>query len=495
MRLSPDTDLTPRALAEGQRSLVLDSAFASLSGALSGGVILVAFALALGAGPVHVGLLAAIPFIAQAVQLPAIAFIERVRQRRKIGVLTITAARVLILATALIPFVGTAPTQLRLLIAAQLAIAMLVSFGSCAVNSWFHQLVPGAELGGFFAKRLFWGTAFACAGTLAAGMLVDLPRFAHRLQPFAIAFAGAALAGFASSWYLARAPEPMMSGAGAGAGSILTRLRAPLRDPNFRNLMVFLGAWNVASNLAAPFITVYLINQLDLPLSTVTSLWVTSQVANALTLYLWGRLSDRLSNKAVLAVALPVYFACTVGLVFADQRDHATLSLLMLYAIHIVMGAVTGGIALATGNIGLKLAPQGEGTSYLAAIGLVSAVAGGIAPIVAGSVAEWFRSRELLLILRWVSPVHVAEVAVFDFAHWEFLFAISAVLSLYVMHALSRVREGDEISERQVVQQFGLEAMRSVNQLSSVGGVFSAVFPFGRLLLERRRYARARRRG
>ena len=494
MRLTPDTEITPEALTEGQRSLVLDAAFASLSGALSGGVILVAFALALGAGPMHVGLLAAIPFIAQAAQLPAIAFIERVRQRRKIGVLTITLARVLILATALIPFVGTAPTQLRLLIVAQAAIAALVSFGSCAVNSWFHQLVPSAALGGFFAKRLFWGTAFACAGTLAAGMIIDLPQFAHRLHPFAIAFAGAALAGFASSWYLARAPEPVMNGA-VGGGSMLARLRTPLRDANFRNLIVFLGAWNVASNLAAPFITVYLISQLDFPLSTVTSLWVTSQVANALTLYLWGRLSDRLSNKAILAVALPVYFACTVALVFADLRQHATLSLLMLYAIHVVMGAVTGGIALATGNIGLKLAPQGEGTSYLAVIGLVSAVAGGIAPIVAGSVAEWFRSRELLLILRWVSPVRVGEVAVFDFAHWEFLFAISAALSLYVMHALSRVREGDEISERTVVQQFGLEAMRSVNQLSSVGGVFSAVFPFGRLLLERRRFARGRRRG
>ena len=51
------------------------------------------------------------------------------------------------------------------------------------------------------------------------------------------------------------------------------RLRAPFRDRNFRSLLVFLGAWTVASNMAAPFLTVYLIRQLGYPLSTATSLW------------------------------------------------------------------------------------------------------------------------------------------------------------------------------------------------------------------------------
>src|SRR3954467_14407536 len=103
MRLSPDAHISPSDLAAGQKSLVLDSAFATLTGALSGGVILVAFALALGAGPMAIGLLAAIPFMAQAAQLPAIAFVERFRQRRKIGVITITAARSVILVMAFLP--------------------------------------------------------------------------------------------------------------------------------------------------------------------------------------------------------------------------------------------------------------------------------------------------------------------------------------------------------------------------------------------------------
>ena len=489
--LGPVAQISERQLAAGKRSLVLDSAFASLTGSFHGGVVLVAFALALGAGPMAIGILAAIPLVAQAAQLPAIALVERVRQRRRIGVLAVTAARVLILLLAVLPFLPAAPSvQLQLLIVAQALISGLGSFASCAINSWLHQLIPREALGRFFARRLFWGTTLACAGTLLAGQLIDHSGFANRLHAFSIAFFAAGLAGFASAYFLARAPEPVMTPASPKV-SVLARLRTPFHDPDFRRVLVFLGAWTVASNVAAPFLTVYLLRQLGYPLGTVTSLWVTSQVANALALYLWGRLSDRFSNKAILAVALPVYFACTLGLVFADMRDHAALRLMLLFGFHAVMGAASGGIGLATGNLGLKLAPQGEGTPYLAAIGLVSALAGGLAPIAAGSLAQWFEARELSMVLRWISPARAAELAVFHFAHWEFLFAISAALGLYVMHALSRVREGDEISERLLIQELGLEALRAVNHLSSIGGLLGMLFPFGRLS-ERRRPWRMR---
>src|SRR5438045_866116 len=102
--LAPVDKVTPAELAEGQKALVRDLAWASMSGAFCGGVILVAFALALGATPLIIGVLAAIPFLTQAAQLPATLLVERVRQRRKIGVLTITAARVLVFAMAGLPF-------------------------------------------------------------------------------------------------------------------------------------------------------------------------------------------------------------------------------------------------------------------------------------------------------------------------------------------------------------------------------------------------------
>jgi len=46
-----------------------------------------------------------------------------------------------------------------------------------------------------------------------------------------------------------------------------------------------------------------------------------------------------------------------------------------------------------------------------------------------------------------------------------------------------------EISERVVIQQFALEAVRTVNQVSTVTGLLGNQFAFGRLV-ERRLYAR-----
>lgn len=488
--LDPVSDISPDELVRGQRVLVRDLAWASICGAFSSGVILVAFALALGATPLQIGLLAAIPFITQATQLPASLLIERFRTRRRIGVLAITTARVLILALTFLPLLPAPSAALSVLIAAQVLIASLSAVGGCAVNSWLHQLIPPAQLGRFFARRLFWGTTLACLGTLAAGFLVDRLPVDDKLHAYAVAFAIAALAGFVSSWYLGRAPEPVM-GQGGPAMPLRERLLAPFADRNFRRLLVFLGAWTIAANLAAPFLTVYLMEQRGYVLATVTSLWVASQFANALTVYWWGRLSDRLSNKAVLAVVLPVHFGCMLALVFVDAIADSRAQMAALYAIHFVLGIATGGIGLATGNLGLKLAPHGQGTPYLAAIGLVAAVAGGVAPVAAGALAEWFKASELSAVVRWVSQSNEAEMTIFSFAHWEFLFAISALAGLYVMHALSRIDEGREISERQVIQQFALEAWRSVNNLSSLGGSLGSLFPFERLS-ERRKWWRER---
>jgi MFS family permease len=486
MQLRPDLVVTPDDLARGKRALVKDAAWASLVGALYGGVILVGFALELGATPFIIGLLAAIPFFAQFAQLPAIALVERLRERRKIAVIAVSLSRVMILGLAAIAFIGDTAAQLAALIMAQLAITMCGSIGGLAVNSWIHQLLANEPLGELFSRRLFWSTVLASLGATVAGQLVQhWP--GEPLHAYSMAFVLAVLAGVVSTYYLASVPEPVMARAPLPVAAMI---RAPFRDANFRRVIIFMGSWNFASNIAAPFITVYLMRQMGYSLATVTTLWVTSQVANALTLYLWGRVSDRLSNKAILAVALPAYFGCLIALPFSAIPVEHRLTLPIIYFVHFVMGGASGGIGLATGNLGLKLAPQGQGTAYLANVSLVGSLAGGLAAMAGGALANWFELRELTLFLHWGAPGVSAALTVLEFQHWEFLFAVSFALGFYVMHALSRIKEGREHSERQVIQQFAAEAVRTLDQLSPIEGLRAAIlFPFGRLS-ERRREPR-----
>lgn len=486
MPLAPDPQVSGADVERGESALVRDAAWASLSGSLYGGVVLAGFAVALGASPLLIGVLAAISYFGQVSQVPAVALVEHLRERRRIAVLATGASRLVVLLLALLPFLEPS-RALALLVLAQLAITLLGSIGGCAFNSWIHDLVPTGRLGALFARRLFWSMVCASAGALFAGQAVQRWNAERPLEGYAVAFAAGALAGLVSSFHLARAPEPPMARHGPPP-PVLAMLRAPFRDRNFRRVIAFMASWNFASNLAAPFIAVYLLRQLHYGLALVTALWVASQLANALTLYWWGRLSDRLSNKAILAVALPFYFASLMGLPFSSVPGEHALTLPLLFLLHVLLGAASGGIGLATGNIGLKLAPRGQGTAYLSAAGFAGALAAGSAAIAGGGLAEWFSARDLAIFVHWGSPAGNALATVLEFQHWEFLFALSALAGVYVLHALSRIEEGPEISERVVVQHFVSEARRSIDQLSPVEGLRNALlFPLGWLTERRRR--------
>lgn len=459
------------AVAAGQRALVFDGAFANVVGAWSSGVVLVAFALALGASHTIIGLLAAIPFLTQIAQLPAVALVRRLRRRRAIAVGALTASRIVILLMALTPLVFERETALAVLIAGQIAVCLFGAVGACAWNSWIRDFLPEQGRGVFFARRLAWSTGLGLLAGLAAITVVEFwPGGETPLAAYSALFLGAAFAGFASSWWLAQVPDMPMHPESAAA-SWAEMLRTPLRDSNFRRLILFTAAWNFATNLAAPFFAVYLLEQLGLSLGWVIVLSSVSQLANLSTLQFWGRLSDRFANKSVLAVAAPLFLVCVLAMAFTELPAGQRYALPLLALIHIVMGAAAAGVGLAAGNIGLKLAPLGQATAYLATLTLIGSLAAGIAPLLAGAAADWFAARELAVTLTWIAPERAAEVLLARFRQWDFFFLFAFLLGLYAIHRLVMVNEHGDVEERIVLEEIMISARRAVRSLSSVGGL------------------------
>ena len=104
MDLKPKESLTAQEVEEGLKTVIKDGVATHAMATLTGGVFLVALALSLGASNVVIGLLAAIPFLSQLIQIPSIYLVERVRNRRLVCVSAASLCRTAWLFVALVPF-------------------------------------------------------------------------------------------------------------------------------------------------------------------------------------------------------------------------------------------------------------------------------------------------------------------------------------------------------------------------------------------------------
>lgn len=477
--------LAGQQLEQGLKDLVREGIYAQAVGALTTGVLLVGYGLELGASNSVIGLLAAVPFLAQLAQIPTIMLVERLRARRPITVLCLALSRLLLVPLAFLPFLASHETAQALLIGGIGVSSALAAMAGCGWNSWIHDLVPERMLGSFFARRLFYATGFTMLVGLLAGFFVDWWAARHPEAPaqaYSLLFLLGAAAGGVGTLYLARVHEPRM--APPERTIRLGRMLAePFRDRNFRRLIWFLGSWQFATNLAAPFFTVYLVSQLGFDMGFVTIMMVISQLANVLVLRQWGQLTDRFSNKAVLRVCGPLFLVCIFAwtLVALPEKHAYTVPLLIL--LHVAMGFTVAGVSLASGNIGLKLAPRGRGTAYLAASSIVNSLAAGIAPIIGGLFADDFSARELSLVVRWVSGPEATEFITLRLRHWDFFFLFACLFGIYSLHRLTLVEEEGQGKDVAMMQEIVAETRRTVAGASSVAGLrLMTAFPFGRIV-------------
>jgi MFS family permease len=253
----------------------------------------------------------------------------------------------------------------------------------------------------------------------------------------------------------------------------------PFQNETYRKLIHFLGSWNFAVNLAAPFFTVYMIKRLQFDLSWVIGFTVLSQIVHVLFLRVWGRYTDRFSNKSVLLASGPLFIFCILAWPFTTIPERYFLTIPLLLIIHILMGVAAAGVTLATGNIGLKLAPAGKATSYLAANSVVNSLSAFVGPILGGLFADFFAERELALNLHWHAPGRDITVQTLNFQQWDFFFFFAFLVGLYSLHRLTSVKEVGEVSEKIVIKELIGEVGQRIRSISTIPGIRHLIqFPF-----------------
>lgn len=463
--------------SSGLRKVIIEGMASQTMEALTKGVFLVSLALHLNASNFVVGLLGAVPFLSNLFQIPAIYLVERYRNRKKIVVTACYIGRSFLLLVALVPFIPDRHAALQLLI---IAIAIRYSIGAmagCAWNSWMRDLVPKVILGSFFAKRLFYTTSVSALVGLSAGFFLDWWTQHHPASPlygYSFLYISGFLAAMVSSTLIITIPHPTMRDPEIKTyhGKLtLHYLKEPLKHDNFRKLIGFLMSWNFAINLASPFFVVYMIKTLQYDMIFVVGITLMSQFTTAISLTLWGKYSDRFSNKAILRICGMMFICsifCWTFTTFPDKHQYTTILLIIL---HIIMGISMAGVNLTTANIAMKLTPGNKATSFLAVNTILSSFSAGIAPLFGGFFADFFEDKILSLNFHWQDSIHDAVLSTLVIKHWDFFFLLAFILGLYALRRLSFVEEEGSVHEKVVIRELMIDTGKVLKSLSTIDGL------------------------
>ncbi len=447
---------------------------------LVGGAFLAAFALELGATNFQIGLMAALPAAGKLFQLPAVVLIRRAGRRKPVALAAATLSRLTWLGIAAVPLLLGPSTAFPAVAALLLVASAFGSTGGVAWLAWMRDLIPVERMGRFFARRMQFANLGAVVLSLTGGFFVDFwsNRTGAPATAYSILFAGGVVLGLAGVWALSRVrePAPQTAPASPRMEDVLRDLREPFREANFRRLLIFSAAWTFALTFVAPFYTVYMIEGIGLPISTIILFSVTSQAVGIILLRFWGRAIDRFSNSSVLAASGTILLLAFVGWTFTTLPGTHFLTLPLLIGIHVFMGAAMAGITLATGNISLKLSPAGKAETYVTSLGLVNAVVATASPILAGALANYTAGKELALSLVFSDAGRQLSVPTFSLRGLDFLFVTSVLLGLYAMHRLAFVQEKGTVDERVVLEELRehiMEDMRAVASFATLRQVVS----------------------
>jgi MFS family permease len=396
------------------------------------GSVLVGYMLHLGASPTEIALVASVPLLAQAAS-PLAALAAAVLGRRKLltAVVAVLGRGIWVLAAVL--------PAMRLpaaLLPGLMVLLVLVSSAFQAANgtlwsAWMGDVVPEKRRGRYFGYRAGVVGMVGMLANLAAGWFLD--RVAAPVGFQVVIAVAVASAGLGVGLYFLQYDPPTPRRRAA----LREVLLGPLQDANFRRFLTFAVYWQFVVLLCAPFVIPYFLEQLKLSFTQVAVWSAIAAVSALVTTNLWGRVADRVGNKAVLAIG--TFFAGTLlpaTWILAGFTGHVYWIWLAGACDALAWGAITPALF----NLALASAPQRDRVAFIAMYSLVSGVAGFLGGVISGPLLTLFQQIQL----------HVFDLTWTGY-HW--LFLVSGVGRSQAWRLLRPVREVESWRTRDLLRE------------------------------------------
>jgi MFS family permease len=390
--------------------ITLEGTFAMVFMVLTGGAFLTGLALFFGANDFEIGLLGAIPFLAQMAQLGSAYLVDLTGKRKVIAIRSLIMARQAWWILLPLPFLGGG-WRLGVLLGIVVISNLATMAGTAAWMSWLADLIPDRIRGRYFGFRSGIIAIATITSTLLGGAILDHFKVRHLDgQGFAIIIALGCAFGLAAIMQMKRLPDkplPLNS-----AKSHWTFALEPLKDRNFRHLIKVFFVWNFACGISAAFFAAHMLTNLKMSFTQISLYASAASIAAVLLNRPWGTLIDKFGSKPII-----VFCALGISIVpliwWIPRPGH--LWILLFEAIY--SGALWTGFNLGAFNIPIANSPQKNRTIYLAVFAVITGLGFFVASIIGGILAQSWRD------IHW----HLGPQTI---VNYHLLFAISSSLRM-----------------------------------------------------------------
>jgi len=365
----------------GLRISTIEATWATLHGTLTTGAFLTGFALFLGVNDLQLGIISAIPPLAQIFQIAASWLMQTTGKRKSLVAWTSVIGRSLWLPMALTPilFPGGA---LGWFLGFFFLYVLLMNLSAPAWTMWMCDLVPSAIRGRYFGFRNRVVGLMTIAASVGGGFAVDWCKEAgSEYAGYLTIQIAAVVCGIVAFRYIRLQPDPGYRP--EPVGRLATYILGPIRHPTYRSILVFFIYWLFAVGVSEPFFAAHLLKNLGWNFRALALLSVLTTLLSVICHPAWGVAIDRYGHRPVLKITatlilhLPLYYAfCPAGVSWP------------IYANALLTGILWSGFNLAMFSLLLNALPPTGRPIYIAVTSALSGIVNFLSALAGGWIAE-----------------------------------------------------------------------------------------------------------
>ncbi len=409
-------------IRRGMRYSTIEGSFATVFMALSSGAFLTGYVLMFGAKEFVIGLIGAIPFISQALQIFGTYLLRKYKSPQKLAIILSIFNRWVWVFLIFLPFVNLSDETKIFIFVSLLFISS--SAGALLGNIWtiwVGELVPSQVRGKYFGKRTAYNNAVNIVMFFLSASLLDHLRRTDEKIGFAVIASICFISGLITTVLFKYHPDVSLEF--ERESSLKDEMLKPFKDKNFKKFIFFFAQWNFSVGLSAPFMAYHMLANLKVDFSTIAIFNMLTMSLNIFFSQWWGKLIDRFGAKNVLMFnASNIVYIPVLWLLATPDF------ILPLYLDAIMTGIAWSGFNLSAFSMLLSMSPKKSRSSYVAIISIFSGFGYLIASMLAGYIATLFKDFSI-------------EIFTLRFGNMHILFFLSFVSRMTSAVVLARMPE------------------------------------------------------